>query len=59
MGHKFTRKADKSLKVFLAVGPRQMNWGGGGPYFPLGPDEVGGGASKGDRGAVEWRGADN
>jgi hypothetical protein len=36
---KFTRKADKSLKVFLADG--------GGPYFALGPDEVGGGASKG------------
>ena len=37
--YKFTRKADKILKVFLA--------GGGGPYFAPDPDEVGGGASKG------------
>jgi len=79
---KFTRKANKSLKVFLAGGSGQMNWGmvdptslraptrsgaelrratagrekrrgvdtlrkHGWPYFAPGPDEVGGGASKG------------
>ena len=48
--YKFTRKTD--------IGLEEVCVGGGGPYFALGPDEVGGGASKGDRGAVEWRGAD-
>jgi hypothetical protein len=43
---KFTRK--------LEIGVEEVFVGGGGPYFAPGPDEVGGGALKGDRGAVEW-----
>ena len=35
------------LKRFVLGGSGQMKWGDGGPYFAPGPDEVGGGASKG------------
>ena len=41
--YKFTRKTE--------IGVGDVCFGGGGPYFALGPDEVGDGASKGDRGA--------
>ena len=48
--YKFTRKTESGLEKVCV--------GGGGPYFAPGPDEVGGGASKGYRGEVDWRGAD-
>ena len=45
--YKFTRKADKILKIFLRGCFRTDELGGVGPYFAPDPDEVGGGASKG------------
>ena len=48
--YKFTRKTE--------IGVGDVCFGGGGPYFALGPDEVGDGASKGYRGEVDWRGED-
>jgi hypothetical protein len=46
--YKFTRKADKGLKVFLAGSSGQMNWVMVDPTSLRAPTSVGGGASKGE-----------
>ncbi len=47
--HELSSSASLLVKQRLVL--RRVLLGGGGPYFAPGPDEVGGGASRGERGA--------
>ena len=49
--YKFTRKPEIGVEEVFVGWSSLDDLVGGGPYFAPGPDEVGGGASKGYRGA--------
>ena len=49
--YKFTRKTEIGVEEVFVAWSSLDDLVGGGPYFAPGPDEVGGGASRGERGA--------